>query len=279
MLNWVFTQLGGFVWRTLFSTVGVCRWHSYLWQTWIANASHQCSAGNQTVVIFEWPSYLVHFLIRFIFCRVQKLKGQFAHLYVVVVLPTKEQNELFVHSYFKWVIWNLCPNWLFGCLSDMKELLVSLCDRYGMELGKPTFVPVEDSEMGFEKIVKIALSRGGKSLFSNDHFNGFFKVVSLSNHMNCSMQTTGCHNKIKGWGQLIRIIYMLYFCAYKFSININNINYYFLQMHLGKCAYLFLFVKRKQSVQAMDVFLRVLTSIPGIENHDANAVILYPIQN
>ena len=62
-------------------------------------------------------------------------------------------------------------------------------------------------------------------------------------------------------------------------MNINNINYYFLQMHLGICAYLFLFVKRKQSVQAMDVFLRVLTSIPGIENHDANAVILYPIQN
>ena len=169
-------------------------------------------------------------LIWFILCRVQKLKGQFAHLYVVVILPTKEQNELFVHSYFKWVIWNLCPNWLFGYVTDFKELgFVSLCERYGMELGKPTFVPVEDLEMGFEKIVKIALSRGGKSLFSNDHFNGFFQVVSLSNHMNCSMQTTGCHNKIKGWGQLIRIIYMLYFCAYKFSININNINYYFLQ--------------------------------------------------
>lgn len=32
-------------------------------------------------------------------------------------------------------------------------------------------------------------------------------------------------------------------------------------------------VKRKQSVQGMDIFLRVVTSIPGIDNHDANAVI------
>ncbi|XP_075648466.1 protein PARTING DANCERS-like [Castanea sativa] len=68
--------------------------------------------------------------------RVQKLKGQFAHIYVVVLLPTKEQNELFVHSYFK----------------------------YGMELGKPTFVPGEDLEMGFEKIVKIAISRGEETI-------------------------------------------------------------------------------------------------------------------
>ncbi|KAG8660930.1 hypothetical protein MANES_02G201500v8 [Manihot esculenta] len=67
-----------------------------------------------------------------IFSRVQKLKGQFANFYVVVSLSTKEQNDSFVRSYFK----------------------------YGMELGKPTFVPVQDREMGFEKIVKIALSRG-----------------------------------------------------------------------------------------------------------------------
>ncbi len=73
-------------------------------------------------------------------------------------------------------------------MTDFKELgFVSLCERYGMELGKPTFVPVEDLEMGFEKIVKIALSRGGKCLFSEAHFNGFFLVVSLSNHVNCSM--------------------------------------------------------------------------------------------
>ncbi|KAK9087948.1 hypothetical protein Syun_030342 [Stephania yunnanensis] len=33
--------------------------------------------------------------------RVQKLKNQFAHLYIVVTLPTKEQNGSFVCSYFK----------------------------------------------------------------------------------------------------------------------------------------------------------------------------------
>ncbi|PKI46704.1 hypothetical protein CRG98_033046, partial [Punica granatum] len=67
-----------------------------------------------------------------IFNRVRKLREQFAHFYVVVTLPTKEQNESFVRSYFK----------------------------FGMEFGRPTFVPVQDLEMGFEKIVKIALSLG-----------------------------------------------------------------------------------------------------------------------
>ncbi|KAG5254780.1 protein PARTING DANCERS [Salix suchowensis] len=104
-----------------------------------------------------------------------KLKGQFANLYVVVSLPTKEQNDSFVHSYFK----------------------------YGMELGKPTFVPVQDLEMGFEKIVKIAHSRG-----------------------TCKRQDA--LSKLKA--------------------------------------------ERKQSVQGMDNFLRVVTSIPGIDNHDANAL-------
>lgn len=33
-----------------------------------------------------------------------------------------------------------------------------------MELGRPTFVPVQDLEMGFEKIVKIAHARGGEPL-------------------------------------------------------------------------------------------------------------------
>lgn len=33
-----------------------------------------------------------------------------------------------------------------------------------MEFGKPAFVQVTDAEMGFEKIVKIAHSRGGKTL-------------------------------------------------------------------------------------------------------------------
>lgn len=36
--------------------------------------------------------------------------------------------------------------------------------RYNVELGNPTFVPVCDREMGFEKIVKIAHARGGKTL-------------------------------------------------------------------------------------------------------------------
>lgn len=40
------------------------------------------------------------------------------------------------------------------------------CGRYGMELGRPTFIPVQDLEMGFEKIVKIAHARGGKTPWS-----------------------------------------------------------------------------------------------------------------
>lgn len=35
-----------------------------------------------------------------------------------------------------------------------------------MVLGNPTFMPVRDPEMGFEKIVKIAHARGGKPLIS-----------------------------------------------------------------------------------------------------------------
>ncbi|KAF5457059.1 hypothetical protein F2P56_021194 [Juglans regia] len=109
------------------------------------------------------------------FSRVQKLKGQFANLYVVIILPTKEQNDLFARSYFK----------------------------YGMELGKPTFVPVQDLEMGFEKIVKIAHSRGV-----------------------CKRQDAVTRLK----------------------------------------------VEKKHSVQRMDLFLKVVTSIPGLDNHDANAL-------
>ncbi|GAB4861188.1 hypothetical protein Ancab_036345 [Ancistrocladus abbreviatus] len=67
-----------------------------------------------------------------IYSRVLKLKEQFAHLYVVVTLPTEEQNDSFVRSYFK----------------------------SGVDIGRPTFVPVQDLEMGFEKIVKIAHARG-----------------------------------------------------------------------------------------------------------------------
>lgn len=47
-----------------------------------------------------------------------------------------------------------------------------------MELGCPTFVPVCDPEMGFEKIVKIAHARGGKYLHS---FLKFLTHVQLLN--------------------------------------------------------------------------------------------------
>ncbi|XP_027191818.1 protein PARTING DANCERS-like isoform X2 [Cicer arietinum] len=70
-----------------------------------------------------------------IFNRVQKLKTQFSRFYVVIALPTKEKIDSFTQSYFK----------------------------FGMVIGKPTFVPVMDLEMGFEKMVKIAHSSGGKN--------------------------------------------------------------------------------------------------------------------
>ncbi|KAH7657260.1 RuvA domain 2-like protein [Dioscorea alata] len=111
-----------------------------------------------------------------VFSRVEKLKKQFGHFYVVVSLPTKEQNDSFNQSYFK----------------------------YAMELGCPTFVPVRDPEMGFEKIVKIAHARGV-----------------------CKRQDAV--SKLKD--------------------------------------------ERERAVQGMDTFLKVVTSIPGIDNHDANALI------
>ncbi|XP_056167191.1 protein PARTING DANCERS [Syzygium oleosum] len=114
-------------------------------------------------------------LIPYMFSRIQKLKEQFAHFYVVVTLQTKEQNDSFVHSYFK----------------------------FGMELGRPTFVPVPDIEMGFEKIVKIALSLG----------------VSKQQHAVWKLKA-----------------------------------------------------ERMRSMQRMDLFIGIVTSIPGIDNHDANSL-------
>ncbi|XP_015888483.3 protein PARTING DANCERS [Ziziphus jujuba] len=110
-----------------------------------------------------------------LFSRIEKLKVQFANLYVVVTLASREQNDSFICSYFK----------------------------SGMEFGKPTFVPVRDIEMGFEKIVKIAHSRGV-----------------------CKGQDAT--TKLKS--------------------------------------------ERKRAVQGMDVFLKVVTALPGIDNHDANAL-------
>ncbi|XP_060971578.1 protein PARTING DANCERS isoform X2 [Cannabis sativa] len=119
-----------------------------------------------------------------IFGRIQKLRMQFGHLYIVVTLTTNDQNDSFVRSYFK----------------------------FQMELGKPTFIPVRDIEMGFEKIVKIAHSFGV-----------------------CKRQDA--KTKLK-----------------------------------SECGISFLFFKRKQTVQGMDYFLKVVTSIPGIDSHDANAL-------
>ncbi|CAL1363986.1 unnamed protein product [Linum trigynum] len=108
-----------------------------------------------------------------VFNRVQKLKARFANLYVVVCLPTKEKNDSFVRSYFK-------------------------C---GMEIGRPPFVPVQDLEMGFEKMVKIAHSRGA-----------------------CKQQDVTSTMKAERLG----------------------------------------------SVQTLENFIKAITSIPGIDSHDAN---------
>ncbi|KAL6848855.1 hypothetical protein ACP4OV_021438 [Aristida adscensionis] len=110
-----------------------------------------------------------------VFSRVNTLKRQFKYLYVVVTVPTGEQNESFNQLYFK----------------------------YGMEPGCPTFVPVPDPEIGFENIVKIA------------HVRGVCKKQDI-------------------------------------TATVRN--------------------QREQTVQCIDAFLRVLTSIPGIDSHDANAL-------
>ncbi|TMW86948.1 hypothetical protein EJD97_020668 [Solanum chilense] len=107
--------------------------------------------------------------------KVQKLKEQFANFYVVITLPTKEQNDSLIHSYIK----------------------------YGVRLGRPTFVPVRDLEMGFEKIVKIAHARGA-----------------------CKRQDALA--KIKA--------------------------------------------EKEKSVQAMEIYLQVVTSIPGVDSHGANVL-------
>ncbi|KAD4585830.1 hypothetical protein E3N88_23431 [Mikania micrantha] len=73
-----------------------------------------------------------------------------------------------------------------------------------MDIGKPTFVPALDLEMGFEKIVRIAHARGV-----------------------CKKQDAV--SKLK--------------------------------------------TEREKSVQGMDVFLRVVPSIPCVETHDANGSI------
>ncbi|ONH89652.1 hypothetical protein PRUPE_8G007100 [Prunus persica] len=107
----------------------------------------------------------------------------------------------------------IAPDFIFNCGgSSVAFIFVTSLDptsisqifgRFGMELGKPTFVLVKDLEMGFEKMVKIAHSRGV-----------------------CKREDATA--KLKA--------------------------------------------ERKQTVQAVNVFQRVVTSIPGIDNHDANAL-------
>ncbi|XP_076905120.1 protein PARTING DANCERS homolog isoform X2 [Bidens hawaiensis] len=111
-----------------------------------------------------------------VFTRAEKLKSQFGHLYVVVILPTKEHNDSFIHSYF----------------------------RYGVDIGKSTFVSALDLEMGFEKIVRIA------------HARGAFKREDVVSKLNA---------------------------------------------------------ERERLAQSMDAFLRVVSSIPHVETHDANALV------
>jgi len=55
----------------------------------------------------------------------------------------------------------------------------SVC-RFGMVIGKPTFVPVQDLEMGFEKMVKIAHSSGGRTrIFKLYLFKFMFLIFQL----------------------------------------------------------------------------------------------------
>lgn len=132
----------------------------------------------------------------YIFRRVVKLKRQFRHLYVVLSLPTKEQNDSFNISYF----------------------------NHGMELVSPTYIPVRDPEMGFEKIVKIAHACGGK----------FIKLPTLC-----------------------------------FSFPANN---YMRTVCRRQDVVSMMKLERKRLVEQMENFLRVITSIPGIDSHDANAL-------
>lgn len=78
-----------------------------------------------------------------------------------------------------------------------------------MELGKPTFIPVRDAEMGFEKIVKIAHSLGGKT-FSEAHSTVLFLMIFLNYHINCSMQETRCQDKIEVWGLFVKYILLIF---------------------------------------------------------------------
>lgn len=168
--------MGGFICRISFSIVGVCQWHSCLWQTWISNPSHQCSAGIQAVV--DFLTLLLGVMLNLIssmqnsetegaICKslcCYHPPNQGKKWFVCSLLLQVSHMKLYVIiGVFFWGMWIVLRTWI--CLALWK--------RYGMEFGKPTFVPVQDLEMGFEKIVKIAHSRGGKSLLFEVHLNGY----------------------------------------------------------------------------------------------------------
>ena len=66
-----------------------------------------------------------------------------------------------------------------------------------MVIGKPTFVPVQDIEMGFEKMVKIALSSGGRTSALNIS-SLLFKIMSINYQSNCSVQAAENWRKNEG---------------------------------------------------------------------------------
>ncbi|XP_068649143.1 protein PARTING DANCERS homolog [Aristolochia californica] len=135
--------------------------------------------GGQSVAFVFVTSWISE-TMNHIFSRILKLKGQFKHLYIIVSVPTREQNDSFVRSYFK----------------------------NGMEFGKPVFVFVQDLEMGFEKIVKIA-------------------------HVYGVLRRTDAVSKLRIEHKIL---------------------------------------KREKSVENIDTFVKVITSIPGINKHDANVL-------
>lgn len=93
--------------------------------------------------------------------------------------------------------------------------------RFGMVIGKPTFVPVQDLEMGFEKMVKIAHSSGG----TTRNFKPWYVVPIYISHSptNCSIQTGENWRKIESWGVMIDSTFMHCNCAGSSFINENNI--------------------------------------------------------
>lgn len=66
-------------------------------------------------------------------------------------------------------------------------------------LGRPMFVLVQDLEMGFEKILKIAHARGGNTLYFKANCTNLLKLIlNLTTYICRSMQAAGCCIKNEG---------------------------------------------------------------------------------